>query len=424
MHEGARVRNFHSRLSVMGEGECVSLCAQAAGSKAKPVATLTRSESTFLLMDLRTKSLEELSMADVEAKLAGRFELPAVCKAELSVEDAEMVRKREERQAAADREAAKDAAIDAATLAWWKQQAALAAELSITFDDWQRIVKLLSNLPPMRVGRNIVMQSVAAGRAMVIDAAVEEAVAAPLHASAQAAAERGDQESKRKRGKSSITQSVFGANVTEMIDGLEKQELEDDEKAAKKRQKSAADACERATKQDEKVKAACQKAVSAKAANDPGKLAIADLVTLITWKGGKEMVPANTKAENKDALVQVWRTLAVPSEVLRAIAGEAGVATSAPTTKAKAVAKKKKDAEDSSDEDSSDEDSSDGEDDDDESDCEGEDAFEVKAIHGKKGKGKTLQYLVEWEGYTERTWEPAAYLDNNVVLAEWLEASS
>ena len=137
---------------------------------------------------------------------------------------------------AADREAAKDAAIDAATLAWWKQQAALAAELSITFDDWQRIVKLLSNPPPMR---------------------------------------------------------------------------------------------------------------------------------------------------------------------------------------AKAVAKKKKDAEDSSDEDSSD-----GEDDDDESDCEGEDAFEVKAIHGKKGKGKTLQYLVEWEGYTERTWEPAAYLDNNVVLAEWLEASS
>ena len=40
----------------------------------------------------------------------------------------------------------------------------------------------------------------------------------------------------------------------------------------------------------------------------------------------------------------------------------------------------------------------------------------------KKGKGKTLKYLVKWEGYREETWEPKAFLANNEVLAEWLAA--
>ena len=53
-------------------------------------------------------------------------------------------------------------------------------------------------------------------------------------------------------------------------------------------------------------------------------------------------------------------------------------------------------------------------------------SYDVEAIHGTKGKGKTLMYLVEWEGYPEekdRTWEPVANLAQNHVLAEWLERS-
>ena len=72
-------------------------------------------------------------------------------------------------------------------------------------------------------------------------------------------------------------------------------------------------------------------------------------------------------------------------------------------------------------------DSSEDEDENDEEEEEEEDeTFDVKAIHGKKGKGKTLQYLVEWEGEwgdQQRTWEPAAFLAGNLVLEEWLKSS-
>ena len=46
----------------------------------------------------------------------------------------------------------------------------------------------------------------------------------------------------------------------------------------------------------------------------------------------------------------------------------------------------------------------------------------MKAIHGMKGKGKTRMYHVEWEDCDEWTWEPAACLENNIVLSEWLAA--
>ena len=62
------------------------------------------------------------------------------------------------------------ASIEAATHAWWRQQAELAAELGISFENWRRISDLLSKPPPMRVGTHLVMNSVAAGRAMAIDA--------------------------------------------------------------------------------------------------------------------------------------------------------------------------------------------------------------------------------------------------------------
>ena len=58
-----------------------------------------------------------------------------------------------------------------------------------------------------------------------------------------------------------------------------------------------------------------------------------------------------------------------------------------------------------------------------ESEEEDEGLFDVEAIHGKKGKGKSLMYLVEWVGWEEKTWEPAALLTNNIVLKAWLKSS-
>jgi len=49
--------------------------------------------------------------------------------------------------------------------------------------------------------------------------------------------------------------------------------------------------------------------------------------------------------------------------------------------------------------------------------------FYVKTIHGTRGnpqRRKTLEFLVEWEGYIERTWEPWAHLRHNTVLHEFL----
>ena len=91
--------------------------------------------------------------------------MPKLSKAELSVSDAVAVRKREAREAKAVREQVQRAAVDAATHEWWRQQAELAAELGIKFDDWQRITSLLSKPPPMRVGNQIVMNTSRSRRA-------------------------------------------------------------------------------------------------------------------------------------------------------------------------------------------------------------------------------------------------------------------
>ena len=48
-----------------------------------------------------------------------------------------------------------------------------------------------------------------------------------------------------------------------------------------------------------------------------------------------------------------------------------------------------------------------------------EDKYDVKCIHDKRGRGKTLSYLVEWDGYAEQTWEPAALLRGTIAMGEW-----
>eukprot|EP01042_Synura_sphagnicola_P032702 gene32702-42048_t len=52
--------------------------------------------------------------------------------------------------------------------------------------------------------------------------------------------------------------------------------------------------------------------------------------------------------------------------------------------------------------------------------------FYVKAIHGIRGNPKrrsTLLFLVEWEGYEDRTWEPWSHLRHNSVLKQFLLAA-
>lgn len=64
---------------------------------------------------------------------------------------------------------------------------------------------------------------------------------------------------------------------------------------------------------------------------------------------------------------------------------------------------------------------SDGEDSEDESEDEDndEEKYDAERIHAEKGRGKTLHYEVEWTGYAEHTWEPAAYLSGTLALQEW-----
>ena len=52
--------------------------------------------------------------------------------------------------------------------------------------------------------------------------------------------------------------------------------------------------------------------------------------------------------------------------------------------------------------------------------------FYVKDIHGIRGNPKrrsTLLFLVEWEGYEDRTWEPWSHLRHNSVLKQFLSAA-
>ena len=438
----ARQRNFQSRLEVMRAGECLSLRQAGAGPKANAVATLTcLAGGSFLLVHTAdpAKGHEQLSANDAHEQLSHRFALPAVSKEELTAQEAAAVRKREARQVALDREMAKRAAIEAATHAWWRQQAELAAELGITFNDWQRIATLLSKPPPMRVGGNIVLNSVAIGRAIVIDAALEHAVAAPLHESVRAAAERSSQQpadGKRARGPA-LTQTQYGKDVTELADDLADDLQQKDKDASQKRQKQEQDGCNKKAKQAEKVDVACRKLCSARAGGDALKLAIPDLIALITWKGGT--VPASTTKDDKPDLVKAWLDLKVSEAEVRARAGESAV----PAKLTKKAAPKPRHREiDSSDEDADDEDeaeadamdcdSSDEQSEDESEEDEGdavdssdeEPMWEVKAIHAQKGKGKGLRYDVEWET-GERTWEPpTCFPPGNVVLKAWKEKTA
>mmetsp|Transcript_51022 Transcript_51022/g.141200 ORF Transcript_51022/g.141200 Transcript_51022/m.141200 type:complete len:123 (+) Transcript_51022:235-603(+) len=80
------------------------------------------------------------------------------------------------------------------------------------------------------------------------------------------------------------------------------------------------------------------------------------------------------------------------------------------------------------DSDSEDGDSDDEDEDKDGNEDEGEDEGEqhnTKCIHEEKGRGKPLQYLVEWEEYpdcADYTWEPVAFLTNNTALHEWRQS--
>ena len=129
-------------------------------------------------------------MAKANEKLAPLFTLPPVSKAELSAEQAAAVRAREARLAAAEREAADRAAERAGMLTWHKKQAELAAELEISFTDWQRIVALLKDHPPVHIGDRLVSCSVLIGKALVVRAAVRDAFTEPVRESVRNAAKR------------------------------------------------------------------------------------------------------------------------------------------------------------------------------------------------------------------------------------------
>ena len=76
-----------------------------------------------------------------------------------------------------------------------------------------RISDLLSKPPPMLVGSQIVMNSVSVGRAIVVDAAVQHAVAAPLHESVRAAAERSSQQGEKRPRETGVPQTLYGLDV-------------------------------------------------------------------------------------------------------------------------------------------------------------------------------------------------------------------
>ena len=170
------------------------------------------------------------------------------------------------------------------------------------------------------------------------------------------------------------------------------------------------------------------------------------MITLIKWKGGT--VPASTRKEDKNDLVIAWEAVQPPREEMEARAGRPA-APAAPKKKA-AKPKRTRTEPDSSDEEEDeeidqdevgdgrgdgddgmacdrDEDSEDDGDEDededgyedDEDEEEDEEGFDVKCIHAVKGKGANMKYHVEWEGYEEWTWEPAAYLQCTFALQEW-----
>ena len=336
-------------------------------------------------------------------------------------------------------ESEKQQAIEAATHAWWVEQAALAAkpeltpEGGLTFEYWQRITSLLMKAPPMRQGAYIIMNSVAAGRAIAIDAAINEAIAEPLRASVKAAAERAEEQGGKRARETGVPQTVFGLDCTEYW--VEQQGVEEKrEKAAEaKRQKKDEDACKAKEKEEAKVSDACRKLLKTHK-GVAGKCAVKDLVALIKAYGGQ--LPASTTKDDKDEVVAAWEKLNVPKAVLKARVKSAPAANGAAAadddgaegedgdeeeeapvkSRGGGAANRRRRSSSSSDEESEEEsEEEEEEDEDDEEDCgkdeedeesDDEGVYEVKAIHAQRGKDKTLEYEVEWEGYDAYTWEP------------------
>ena len=251
-HEAVRVRTFKSRLRAMAAGECVmlkpivDLTGEGEGeggnkeNQAK-AATLVARDVGYLLVHADSNLPEEtLTLEEADARLAVEFALPAASKAELSVVEATVIRVREARNAANAREEAKRAAVEAATLEWQNDQAALAAELGISYEDWQRITKLLMCPPPKLVGGHLVTNSVAIGRAIVVDHAIQEAIREDLTASDEAEKQRREEEGSTGGGKrpreAGIEQTEFGRDVTASLHMLKAKTDKAAADAEKKRQ--------------------------------------------------------------------------------------------------------------------------------------------------------------------------------------------
>ena len=418
--EAERERSYAARLGGLRAGEQIALRCRTSDR----TAGLTRTDDGFLLVE-PGRAVQTLKTVEEAAALTSRFVVPAPTKEQLSDAEATAVRKREAREAKHAREAERRAAVEAATQQWYEQQAELAAELGIGFEDWQRIVTLLSKPPPTRVGNSIVLNSVAAGEAMVIDAAIESAIAAPLHDSLRAAAERtaaAGEGGKRKK-EAGIEQSVFGADVTVMAEAMGLRDAENEKKRQKKEEENKEKAASAAAKQKASVHKACSKLLEKK--GKVADVAISDLLILIKWQ--RATPPTNTSAANKANMVKVWEDLKVSQGELQAQAAlHAAAPAAAKKSGAPKAATRKKKAEDSSDEeDDEEDDNADSEDD----NCEGEDEededeHDAAAIHAQKGKGKGkngLKYHVEWEGWEEWTWEPAANLEGSIALENWLD---
>ena len=252
---------------------------QAETTSGTTATLVCTSGGCYLLVPTDTsKPQETFSLEEAEAILATRYALPtAAAREELSADGAAAIRARESRERVAEREAAKKAAVHAATEEWHREQALLACELGLTFDQWQRIVNLLSKPPPKLVAGCLVTNSVAIGRAIVLDEAVKEAVSAPLHQSVKAAAERASEQgekAKKKREKGLNQDTWAGRDVTDMIPALQKQVEEAEERAAEQQHKKEQAACNQKERQAERVRVACAHLVGERAQGDASRLSI------------------------------------------------------------------------------------------------------------------------------------------------------
>ena len=247
------------------------------------------------------------------------------------------------------------------------------------------------------------------GKAVVIHAAMVDCVQEPLHDSVKNAADRAEKSGaggKKKKDKG-LTQTLYGKDVSELIPELDAQDKQRADDAEERNRKHQEVASARASKQTDAIAKACAHLV---AKRDADKLSIADLITLLKWKGAA--VPSDHSKKGKPAMVRAWTDLAVSDEVIAAQASEAAEAPP-PAPKQK---QKRRRAVESDDEESDGEDESDGEgdgsEDESEDESDEEEMYTVKQIIDKKGKGKKTQYLVEWEpeltedGSVRQTWEP------------------